>query len=243
MRKLVSGALCPSSLVRAMNPVRSVREERHLEPVALRKDRRRRSLLPRSIQGGGLAFRRASAEHWPSGNGFSGGRMTTRDLKHGPVRRMVLPAVGAAGLALVTAPALAERAAGGGRGLSRSRPRQPPRRGAKREGELMVYRRFRGRQQRPHGRLREEARGQGEGLARRVGGLLRRTLAEIKGRRFEVDVVLEQRPRPRAMHREKVLQEVDVTVPCRPDPQADSAHREWVAKYINVFVQAYNTTS
>jgi iron(III) transport system substrate-binding protein len=71
--------------------------------------------------------------------------------------------------------------------------------------------------------------------------ILRRTLAEIKGRRFEVDVVVNNGLGLEPMHREKVLQAVKSPHLADLIPQAIPPHGEWVAKYLNVFVQAYNT--
>jgi iron(III) transport system substrate-binding protein len=71
--------------------------------------------------------------------------------------------------------------------------------------------------------------------------IVRRTLAEIKGRRFDVDVIVNNGLGLEPLHREKVLQAVKSPYLADLIPQAIPPHGEWVAKYLNVFVQAYNT--
>jgi iron(III) transport system substrate-binding protein len=71
--------------------------------------------------------------------------------------------------------------------------------------------------------------------------IVRRTLAEIRGGRFDVDVIVNNGLGLEPLHREKVLQAVKSPHLGELIPQAVPPHGEWVAKYLNVFVQAYNT--
>ncbi len=73
-------------------------------------------------------------------------------------------------------------------------------------------------------------------------GVLQRIVNEARGGRFEFDVVDNNGPEMEALHREKLLQ--PVKSPHHRDliPQAVLPHREWIGTYINVFVQAYNTS-
>jgi iron(III) transport system substrate-binding protein len=114
--------------------------------------------------------------------------------------------------------------------------------GARQEGELTVYSSMPvednnaliGAFEKKYGIKVKVWRGSSEDI-------LRRTLAEIKGQRFEVDVVVNNGLGLEPMHREKVLQAVKSPHLADLIPQAIPPHGEWVAKYLNVFVQAYNT--
>jgi len=114
--------------------------------------------------------------------------------------------------------------------------------GAKREGELTVYSSMPvednnaviGAFEKKYGIKAKVWRGSSEDI-------VRRTVTELRGGRHEVDVVLNNGLGLEPMHREKLLQEVKSPYLADLIPQAIPPHREWVAKYINVFAQAYNT--
>ena len=114
--------------------------------------------------------------------------------------------------------------------------------GAKKEGELTVYSSMPvednnaviGAFEKKYGIKVKVWRGSSEDI-------VRRTVTEIRGRRYDVDVVLNNGLGLEPMHREKLLQEVKSPYLADLIPQAIPPHRQWVAKYINVFAQAYNT--
>jgi iron(III) transport system substrate-binding protein len=72
-------------------------------------------------------------------------------------------------------------------------------------------------------------------------GFLQRILNEARARRFEVDVAAGSSSALEPLYRESLLQEVKS--PYLPDliEQAIAPHRQWVAVYLSLFVQAYNT--
>ena len=71
--------------------------------------------------------------------------------------------------------------------------------------------------------------------------VVQRTLAEAAARRYEVDAIHSAALEMEALHREKILQ--PVASPHSAELMADAlrTHREWVATYLSVWVQAYNT--
>jgi len=71
--------------------------------------------------------------------------------------------------------------------------------------------------------------------------VLQRTLAEAAARRREVDAIHSSALEMETLHREKILQAA--TSPYSPELIAGALrpHREWVATYLSVWVQAYNT--
>ena len=71
--------------------------------------------------------------------------------------------------------------------------------------------------------------------------VVQRTLAEAAARRYEVDAVHSSALEMEALHREGILQPV---APPRPAELIEGAlrpHREWIATYLSIWVQAYNT--
>jgi iron(III) transport system substrate-binding protein len=114
--------------------------------------------------------------------------------------------------------------------------------GTKREGELSVYSSMPvedntaviGAFEKKYGIKVKVWRGSSEDI-------VRRTVTEIRSGRYEVDVVLNNGLGLEPLHREKILQEVKSPYLADLIPQAIPPHREWVAKYLNVFAQAYNT--
>src|SRR5437899_9973065 len=71
--------------------------------------------------------------------------------------------------------------------------------------------------------------------------VLQRTLIEAAARRYEVDAIHSSALEMETLHREKILQAV--TSPPSTDLIAGALrpHGEWVATYLSVWVQAYNT--
>ncbi len=71
--------------------------------------------------------------------------------------------------------------------------------------------------------------------------VLQRTLTEAAARRYEVDAIHSAALEMETLHREKILQAV--TSPHSADLIAGALrpHGEWVATYLSVWVQAYNT--
>jgi iron(III) transport system substrate-binding protein len=114
--------------------------------------------------------------------------------------------------------------------------------GMKREGELSVYSSMPvedntaviGAFEKKYGIKVKVWRGSSEDI-------VRRTVTEIRSGRYEVDVVLNNGLGLEPLHREKILQEVKSPYLADLIPQAIPPHREWVAKYLNLFAQAYNT--
>src|SRR5467141_3152350 len=78
---------------------------------------------------------------------------------------------------------------------------------------------------------------------RRAGSekVLQRTLAEATARRYEVDAIHSSALEMETLHREKILQAVASPHSTELIAGALRPHREWVATYLSVWVQAYNT--
>jgi iron(III) transport system substrate-binding protein len=72
--------------------------------------------------------------------------------------------------------------------------------------------------------------------------VLARAAAEARANRWDFDAVAIAAPEMEAMHRERLLQEVRSSRHADLAPEAMPAHRAWVPQFLNVFVQAYNTT-
>jgi iron(III) transport system substrate-binding protein len=72
-------------------------------------------------------------------------------------------------------------------------------------------------------------------------GFLQRILSEARARRFEVDVMAGSSSALEPLYRENLLQEVKSPYLAEVIEQAIAPHRQWVAVYLSLFVQAYNT--
>lgn len=72
--------------------------------------------------------------------------------------------------------------------------------------------------------------------------VLQRATAEARANRWEFDVASVSSPEMEAMHRERLLQEVHSSHHAELRPEAMPSHRAWVPQFLNVFVQAYNTS-
>jgi iron(III) transport system substrate-binding protein len=72
-------------------------------------------------------------------------------------------------------------------------------------------------------------------------GFLQRILGEARARRFEVDVMAGSSSALEPLYRENLLAEVKSPYLADIIPQAIAPHRQWVAVYLSLFVQAYNT--
>ena len=72
-------------------------------------------------------------------------------------------------------------------------------------------------------------------------GILQRIISEARARRFEVDVVAGSSSALEPLYRENLLQEVKSPHLAGIIPEAIAPHRQWVAVYLSMFVQAYNT--
>src|SRR6266704_2936109 len=71
--------------------------------------------------------------------------------------------------------------------------------------------------------------------------VLQRTLAEAAARRYEVDAIHSSALEMETLHREKILQAVMSPHSAELIAGALRPHGEWVATYLSVWVQAYNT--
>lgn len=71
--------------------------------------------------------------------------------------------------------------------------------------------------------------------------VLQRTLTEAAARRYEVDAIHSSALEMETLHREKILQAVASPYSTELIAGALRPHREWVATYLSVWVQAYNT--
>ncbi len=71
--------------------------------------------------------------------------------------------------------------------------------------------------------------------------VLQRTLAEAAARRYEVDAIHSSALEMETLHREEILQAVASPHSKGLIAGALRPHREWVATYLSVWVQAYNT--
>jgi iron(III) transport system substrate-binding protein len=72
-------------------------------------------------------------------------------------------------------------------------------------------------------------------------GLLQRIISEARARRFEVDVMAGSSSALEPLYREHLLREVKSPYLAGIIPEAIAPHRQWVAVYLSMFVQAYNT--
>jgi ABC-type Fe3+ transport system substrate-binding protein len=72
-------------------------------------------------------------------------------------------------------------------------------------------------------------------------GFLQRIISEARARRFDVDVMAGSSSALEPLSRENLLQEVKSPYLAGIIPEAIAPHRQWVAVYLSMFVQAYNT--
>jgi iron(III) transport system substrate-binding protein len=72
--------------------------------------------------------------------------------------------------------------------------------------------------------------------------VLQRAAAEARANRWDFDAVAISSPEMEAMHREHLLQDVRSSHHADLASDAMPAHRAWVPQFLNVFVQAYNTS-
>src|SRR6266446_2974761 len=72
--------------------------------------------------------------------------------------------------------------------------------------------------------------------------VLQRAAAEARANRWDFDTAAISSPEMEAMHREQLLQEVRSGHHADLAPEAMPSHRAWVSQFLNVFVQAYNTS-
>ena len=72
-------------------------------------------------------------------------------------------------------------------------------------------------------------------------GVLRRTVTEAKGGRFEVDVIESNGYELESLHLEQLSQAIDTPFAANMIAEAQPAHREWIGNRANLFVFAYNS--
>src|SRR5256885_6806829 len=72
--------------------------------------------------------------------------------------------------------------------------------------------------------------------------VLQRAAAEARANRWDFDTAAISSPEMEAMHRELLLQEGRSGHHANLAPDAMPSHRAWVPQFLNVFVQAYNTS-
>jgi len=72
--------------------------------------------------------------------------------------------------------------------------------------------------------------------------VLQRAAAEARANRWDFDAAAISSPEMEAMHRERLLQEVRSVHHADLARDAMPSHRAWVPQFLNVFVQAYNTS-
>ena len=71
--------------------------------------------------------------------------------------------------------------------------------------------------------------------------ILQRAVVEARGGRFDADAVETGATAMESLHRERLLQSVDLPATAALAPEAIQPHREWIGTRYNVFVAAYNT--
>src|SRR5213594_4159691 len=72
--------------------------------------------------------------------------------------------------------------------------------------------------------------------------VLQRAASEARANRWDFDTAAISSPEMEAMRREQLLQEVKSGHHADLAPDAMPSHRAWVPQFLNVFVQAYNTS-
>ncbi len=71
--------------------------------------------------------------------------------------------------------------------------------------------------------------------------VLRRTVTEARGGRFEVDVIESNGFELESLHLEQLVQAIDTPHVAQMIAEAQPAHREWIGNRANLFVFAYNS--
>ena len=71
--------------------------------------------------------------------------------------------------------------------------------------------------------------------------ILQRAVVEARGGRFEADAFETGATAMESLHRERLLQPVDLPVAADLAPEATQPHHEWIGTRYNIFVAAYNT--
>ena len=72
--------------------------------------------------------------------------------------------------------------------------------------------------------------------------VLRRTVTEARGNRFEADVIETNGFELESLHLEQLIQPIVTPYASLMIPEAQPQHREWIGNRANLFVFAYNTT-
>jgi iron(III) transport system substrate-binding protein len=71
--------------------------------------------------------------------------------------------------------------------------------------------------------------------------ILQRAVVEARGGRFDADAFETGATAMESLHRERLLQQVDLPATANLAPEAIQPHHEWIGTRYNVFVAAYNT--
>jgi iron(III) transport system substrate-binding protein len=71
--------------------------------------------------------------------------------------------------------------------------------------------------------------------------ILQRAIVEARGGRFDADVFETGATAMESLHRERLLQPVDLPAAANLAPEATQPHHEWIGTRYNIFVAAYNT--
>ena len=71
--------------------------------------------------------------------------------------------------------------------------------------------------------------------------ILQRTVVEARGSRFDADAFETGATAMESLHRERLLQQIDLPAAADLAPEAIQPHHEWIGTRYNIFVAAYNT--
>jgi iron(III) transport system substrate-binding protein len=71
--------------------------------------------------------------------------------------------------------------------------------------------------------------------------ILQRAVVEARGGRFDADAFETGATAMESLHRERLLQQIDVPAAADLAPEAIQPHHEWIGTRYNIFVAAYNT--
>jgi iron(III) transport system substrate-binding protein len=71
--------------------------------------------------------------------------------------------------------------------------------------------------------------------------ILQRAVVEARGGRFDADAFETGATAMESLHRERLLQQVDLPAAANLAPEAIQPHHEWIGTRYNIFVAAYNT--